>query len=55
MWKKTFGYYPLFCLLDNYREVLARAGAGGPGRVEHHRTVLNAAVEQIPDIKTPSA
>lgn len=24
MWKKTFGYYPLFCLLDNYREVLAR-------------------------------
>jgi hypothetical protein len=31
-WKKTFGYHPLFCFLDNTREALSgllRAGRAG--------------------------
>jgi hypothetical protein len=40
-WKKTFGYYPLFCFLDNTREALAgmlrEAGPGRTHRGPRHR------------------
>jgi hypothetical protein len=51
-WKKTFGYHPLFCFLDNTREALAgllREGRAGSNTTADHITVLDAALEQIPD------
>jgi Transposase DDE domain group 1 len=51
-WKKTFGYHPLFCFLDNTREALSgllRAGRAGSNTTADHITVLDAAMAQIPD------
>lgn len=51
-WKKTFGYHPLFCFLDNTREALAgllREGRAGSNTTADHITVLDAALAQIPD------
>jgi hypothetical protein len=51
-WKKTFGYHPLFCFLDNTREALSgllREGRAGSNTTADHITVLNHALEQIPD------
>ncbi len=50
-WKKTFGYHPLFCFLDNTREALAgllREGRAGSNTTADHITVLDAALAQIP-------
>jgi hypothetical protein len=51
-WKKTFGYHPLLCFLDNTGEALAgllREGRAGSNTTADHITVLDAALEQIPD------
>ena len=51
-WKKTFGYHPLFCFLDNTREALAgmlREGRAGSNTTADHITVLDDALAQIPD------
>jgi hypothetical protein len=51
-WKKTFGYHPLFCFLDNTREALAgllREGRAGSNTTTDHITVLDQALAQIPD------
>jgi hypothetical protein len=51
-WKHTFGYYPLFCFLDNTREALAgllRPGRAGSNTAADHIAVLDAALAQIPD------
>src|SRR3954451_1210164 len=51
-WKKTFGYHPLFCFLDNTREALSgllRAGRAGSNTTADHVTVLDQALAQIPD------
>jgi hypothetical protein len=51
-WKKTFGFHPLFCFLDNTREALAgllRPGRAGSNTTADHITVLDAALTQIPD------
>lgn len=51
-WKKTFGYHPLFCFLDNTREALAgllREGRAGSNTTVDHITVLDQALTQIPD------
>jgi hypothetical protein len=51
-WKKTFGYHPLFCFLDGTREALAgllREGRAGSNTTADHITVLDRALEQIPD------
>jgi len=51
-WKKTFGYHPLFCFLDNTREALSgllRAGRAGSNTTADHVTVLDRALAQIPD------
>jgi Transposase DDE domain group 1 len=51
-WKKTFGYHPLFCFLDNTREALSgllRAGRAGSNTTADHITVLDQALAQIPD------
>jgi Transposase DDE domain group 1 len=51
-WKSTFGYHPLFCFLDNTREALAgllREGRAGSNTTADHITVLDQALEQIPD------
>jgi len=51
-WKKTFGYHPLFCFLDNTREALSgmlREGRAGSNTTADHITVLDQALEQIPD------
>jgi Transposase DDE domain group 1 len=51
-WKKTFGYHPLFCFLDNTREALSgllREGRAGSNTTADHITVLDRALEQIPD------
>jgi hypothetical protein len=51
-WKKTFGYHPLFCFLDNTREALSgllREGRAGSNTTADHVTVLDHALEQIPD------
>lgn len=51
-WKKTFGYHPLFCFLDNTREALSgllREGRAGSNTTADHITVLDAALQQIPD------
>jgi Transposase DDE domain group 1 len=51
-WKKTFGFHPLFCFLDNTREALAgilRPGRAGSNTTADHITVLDQALAQIPD------
>ena len=51
-WKHTFGYYPMFCFLDNTREALAgllRPGRAGSNTAADHIAVLDAALAQIPD------
>ena len=51
-WKKTFGYHPLFCFLDNTREALSgmlREGRAGSNTTADHITVLDHALTQIPD------
>jgi hypothetical protein len=51
-WKKTFGYHPLFCFLDNTREALSgllREGRAGSNTTADHITVLDQALQQIPD------
>jgi hypothetical protein len=51
-WKKTFGFHPLFCFLDNTREALAgllREGRAGSNTTTDHITVLDQALQQIPD------
>jgi len=50
-WKKTFGYHPLFCFLDNTREALSgllREGRAGSNTTADHITVLDQALAQIP-------
>lgn len=52
-WKKTFGYHPLFCFLDNTREALSgllRAGRAGSNTTADHISVLDDALAQIPDV-----
>ncbi|WP_016814319.1 IS1380 family transposase [Salinispora arenicola] len=51
-WKKTFGYHPLLCFLDNTGEALAgllREGRAGSNTTADHITVLDQALTQIPD------
>jgi hypothetical protein len=51
-WKKTFGFHPLLCFLDNTREALSgllREGRAGSNTTADHITVLDAALTQIPD------
>lgn len=51
-WKKTFGYHPLFCFLDNTGEALSgllREGRAGSNTTTDHITVLDQALAQIPD------
>jgi hypothetical protein len=52
-WKKSFGYHPLFCFLDNTREALAgllREGRAGSNTTADHVTVLDQALAQIPEV-----
>jgi hypothetical protein len=51
-YKKTFGYHPLFCFLDGTREALSgllREGRAGSNATADHITVLDQALQQIPD------
>jgi hypothetical protein len=51
-WKKTFGFHPLFCFLDNTGEAPAailRPGRAGSNTAADHITVLDAGLAQIPD------
>ncbi|WP_308036656.1 IS1380 family transposase [Actinoplanes sp. DH11] len=51
-WKKTFGFHPLLCFLDNTGEALAgllREGRAGSNTTADHITVLDQALAQIPD------
>lgn len=51
-WKKTFGYHPILCFLDNTGEALAailRPGRAGSNTAADHITVLDQALAQIPD------
>jgi hypothetical protein len=51
-WKKTFGYHPLLCFLDNTNEALSgllREGRAGSNTTADHITVVDRALEQIPD------
>ena len=51
-WKKTFGYHPLLCFLDNTSEALAgmlREGRAGSNTTTDHIAVLDQALAQIPD------
>ena len=51
-WKKTFGYHPLLCFLDNTSEALSgllREGRAGSNTTTDHITVLDQALAQIPD------
>jgi hypothetical protein len=51
-WKKTFGFHPLLCFLDNTGEALAgllREGRAGSNTTTDHITVLDQALAQIPD------
>jgi hypothetical protein len=51
-WKRTFGYHPIFCFLDNTGEALAailRPGGAGSNTAADHITVLDQALAQIPD------
>jgi hypothetical protein len=50
-WKRTFGYHPLLCFLDNTNEALAgllREGRAGSNTTADHITVLDQALAQIP-------
>jgi hypothetical protein len=50
--KRTFGYHPLFCFLDNTNEALAgllRDGNAGSNTAADHLTVTDLAIAQIPD------
>jgi hypothetical protein len=52
-YKKTFGYHPLFCFLDGTREALSgvlREGRAGSNTTADHITVLDRALQQIPDV-----
>jgi hypothetical protein len=51
-YKRTFGYHPLFCFLDGTREALSamlREGRAGSNTTADHITVLDQALQQIPD------
>jgi hypothetical protein len=51
-WKRSFGYHPILCYLDNTREALSgllRAGRAGSNTAADHISVLDAALAQIPD------
>lgn len=51
-WKKTFGYHPLLCFLDNTSEALSgllREGRAGSNTTTDHIIVLDQALAQIPD------
>ncbi|GAA2042775.1 IS1380-like element ISMsm3 family transposase [Catenulispora yoronensis] len=51
-WKKTFGYHPMFCFLDNTGEALSavlRPGRAGSNTAADHISVLDAGLTQIPD------
>jgi DDE family transposase len=51
-WKKTYGFHPLLCFLDATGEALAgilRPGNAGSNTTTDHITVLNLALEQLPD------
>lgn len=51
-WKKTFGFHPLLCFLDNTAEALAgllREGRAGSNTTTDHILVLDQALAQIPD------
>ncbi|MBS2966508.1 IS1380 family transposase [Actinocrinis puniceicyclus] len=51
-WKKTFGFHPIFCFLDNTNEALSallRPGRTGSNTAADHITVLDQALAQIPD------
>lgn len=51
-WKKTFGFHPLLCFLDNTGEALSgllREGRAGSNTTTDHITVLDQALTQIPD------
>lgn len=51
-WKKTFGYHPLLCFLDNTGEALVgllREDRAGSNTTTDHITVLDQALAQIPD------
>ena len=50
--KRTFGYHPLMCFLDNTHEALAgllRDGNAGSNTAADHVTVTDLAIGQIPD------
>jgi hypothetical protein len=51
-YKRTFGYHPLLCFLDGTREALSgmlREGRAGSNTTADHITVLDQALQQIPD------
>jgi hypothetical protein len=51
-YKMTFGYHPLLCFLDGTREALSgllREGRAGSNTTADHITVLDQALDQIPD------
>jgi len=51
-WKRTFGFHPLLCYLDNTSEPLAgmfRPGNAGSDSAADHIAVLDEALAQIPD------
>jgi hypothetical protein len=51
-WKKTFGYHPLLCFLDNTGEALSgllREGRAGSNTTTDHIAVLKQALAQIPE------
>lgn len=51
-WKHTFGYHPLLCFLDATGEALAgllRPGNAGSNTTTDHITVLDHALQQVPD------
>lgn len=52
-WKKTFGFHPLLCFLDNTGEALAgllREGRARSNTTTDHITVFDQALAQIPDV-----
>nr|WP_312882550.1 IS1380 family transposase [Micromonospora polyrhachis] len=52
-WKKTFGFHPLLCFLDNTGEALAgllREGRAGSNTTTDHITVLDQALALVPDV-----
>jgi hypothetical protein len=51
-WKHTFGFHPLLCFLDATGEALAgllRSGNAGSNTAADHVTVLDQALQQIPE------